>query len=68
MLTGKSNKTGSLGFFERRKVVLSSIGMLSGTLWNNSNGGSVVATEYTDSNFLFSPYVDNHLICLLSNC
>ncbi|KAF7839441.1 peptidyl-prolyl cis-trans isomerase FKBP19, chloroplastic isoform X1 [Senna tora] len=48
-LCGKSNnKTGCLRFFERRKLVLSSIGILSGTLWNNSKGGSAVATEYAD--------------------
>lgn len=67
MLIGKRHsETACLRFFERRKFVLSSIGILSGTLWNNSKDGGVVAAEFADSNFLFSPYVVNLFICLCS--
>ncbi|KAI9125562.1 hypothetical protein K1719_002980 [Acacia pycnantha] len=48
-LRGKNNKeSGYLRFFQRRKVVLSSVGMLSWTLLNNSKDGSVMATEFAD--------------------
>ncbi|XP_054806694.1 peptidyl-prolyl cis-trans isomerase FKBP19, chloroplastic isoform X5 [Prosopis cineraria] len=48
-LRGKNNKeSGFVRLVERRKVVLSSFGMLSATLLNNSRDGSVAATEFAD--------------------
>ncbi|KAK4265163.1 hypothetical protein QN277_026249 [Acacia crassicarpa] len=48
-LRGKNNKeSGFLRSFQRRKVVLSSVGMLSWTLLNNSKDGSVMANEFAD--------------------
>ncbi|XP_028784206.1 peptidyl-prolyl cis-trans isomerase FKBP19, chloroplastic-like isoform X2 [Neltuma alba] len=47
-LRGKNKESGYLRFLERRKVVLSSVGILSWTLLNNAKDGSSVATEFAD--------------------
>ncbi|XP_061359473.1 peptidyl-prolyl cis-trans isomerase FKBP19, chloroplastic [Gastrolobium bilobum] len=43
-----SGKSSGGSCFERRKMVLSSVGIIAGTLCNNSNRGIALANEYAD--------------------
>jgi hypothetical protein len=48
---GNGNRTAYREVTERRKVVLSTIGILAGYWWNASIDGIAMASEFADSNF-----------------
>lgn len=51
LFVGNGNPTPYGEVTERRKVVISTIGILAGYWWNASIDGIAMASEYTDSNF-----------------
>lgn len=58
---GKGDPTAYGQVTERRRVVISSIGVLAGYLWNSSMDGIAMASEFTDSNLLCPFFL---LLCL----
>lgn len=51
---GEISHTSNRQVVERRRVLISSIGLLAVALFNASKDGVVLAAEFADSNFLLS--------------
>lgn len=51
---GKGNPAAHEQVIERRGVVISAIGILAGCWWDAAIDGMAMASEFTDSNSLFT--------------